>query len=56
MELNLKEKKKLNVLDKIVLKTCNLLEKFQIKYVIVSSYVAILFGRSDKKVVEEWLG
>jgi len=35
--------RKLNQLDKFVLKFCNLLDK---NYVIVSGYVSILFGRS----------
>ena len=37
--------KELNILDKFVLKFVSILEKY-VKYVIVSGYVAILFGRA----------
>jgi len=38
--------KELNILDKIVLEFVSLLDKSNIKYVLVSGYVSILFGRS----------
>jgi hypothetical protein len=39
-------KKELNKLDKFVIEFTSLLNTLQIKYVIVSGYIAILFGRS----------
>ncbi|MCR4334951.1 MAG: hypothetical protein NUV57_00240 [archaeon] len=38
--------RKLSDLDKLVLKFCKILEKNKIDYVIISGYIAILFGRS----------
>jgi hypothetical protein len=38
--------KEVNDLDKFVLRFTGILEKYRIKYVIVSGYVSILFGRS----------
>ncbi len=51
MELTFKEKeiiwnKPLSDLDKLVFKFTNLLEQLDVRYVIISGYVAILFGRS----------
>ena len=39
-------RKELNDLDKFVIDFTSILNKLKIKYVIVSGYVAILFGRS----------
>jgi hypothetical protein len=38
--------KELNSLDRFVLHFCTLLNRLEIRYVIISGYVAILFGRS----------
>ena len=38
--------KELNSLDKFVIDFCSILNKLKIKYVIMSGYVAILFGRN----------
>src|SRR3989344_5491965 len=38
--------KELNPLDRFVIDFCSILNKFKIKYVIMSGYVAILFGRN----------
>ncbi len=38
--------KELNSLDNLVIKFCEKLEKNKVKYVLVSGYVAIVFGRS----------
>lgn len=38
--------KELNVLDKLTIKFKTYLDKYNIKYVLVSGYIAILFGRS----------
>ena len=42
----IKFNKELNELDKFVLKFVAVLERLKIKYVLISGYVAILFGRS----------
>ena len=39
-------KKELNALDALTLEFCSLLNELNIKYVVISGYVAILFGRS----------
>ncbi len=38
--------KELNSLDEFVIKFCNILDEENVKYVVVSGYVAIVFGRS----------
>ena len=39
-------KKELNALDKLTIDFTSILNKLEIKYVLVSGYVSILFGRS----------
>ncbi len=43
---NIELEKELNYLDHLVIKFCSNLNKLNIKYVIVSGYVSIVFGRS----------
>ncbi len=43
---NITLNKELNALDKFVLDFTNILNKLKIKYVLISGYVSILFGRS----------
>jgi hypothetical protein len=42
----LKFERELSELDELVLQFVNMFDKFKIKYVVISGYVAILFGRS----------
>ena len=42
----IKIKKELNELDKLLIQFTNILEKYNIQYVVISGYVAIVFGRN----------
>ena len=58
MELEINEsgiiiQKELNKLDNLLFEFIKSLDKAQIKYIVVSGYVAILFGRSRASPVAE---